>query len=160
MSNSDSSKETMTSRQSSGRELRRFSERLKASLEGQSIRGFAQKSDLSEAVLRNYLRGESYPTLDRLARIANAAKVKLAWLAAGEGPMREDDPAPPAHIDQELLHEIIYQAELMAEEEDLDPTPEQKAKFVSGLYVYILEEEIEEDTARRKAIRLVINNVA
>jgi len=36
-------------------------------------------------VIRKYINGESYPTLDRLETIAATADVSFTWLATGEG---------------------------------------------------------------------------
>ncbi len=53
-----------------------------------SIREFARKAGVSDASIRDYLRGKSFPSLDRLDAIAAAVGVSPAWLATGEGPMR------------------------------------------------------------------------
>ncbi|OSM04878.1 helix-turn-helix domain-containing protein [Magnetofaba australis] len=73
--------------------LRQFAERLREAIGNESVRGFARECGLSEGVLRNYLRGSTYPTLDRLAAIAAAANVDLSWLATGIG-----DSSPQAVI--------------------------------------------------------------
>lgn len=64
-----------------------FKERLQQAIDDTdlSLRAFANKSALSEKVIRNYLKGESFPTLDRLARIAKAANRSLSWF------IKEDD---------------------------------------------------------------------
>lgn len=64
--------------------IERFSERLRALAEKSSVRALARKAGLSEGVLRNYLRGDTYPTLDRLAAIAEAAGADIQWLAVGD----------------------------------------------------------------------------
>lgn len=69
--------------------IRRFPERLEAVTNmHESVRMYAAASNLSEGVIRKYLRGESFPTLDRMEQLANAGNVKLSWLATGEGPVR------------------------------------------------------------------------
>ncbi|EMB5660470.1 S24 family peptidase [Pseudomonas aeruginosa] len=60
-----------------------FSERLGEIISSQSLRGFSAKCGLSTATLRSYLNSETYPTLDRLAMIAEAASVSPIWLAFG-----------------------------------------------------------------------------
>lgn len=49
-----------------------------------AARVFARDSSLSEGAIRSYLSGETYPTLDRLEQIAQAADVSAMWLAFGE----------------------------------------------------------------------------
>ncbi len=56
-------------------------------------RAFARECGLSEGAIRSYLSGETYPTLDRLAQIAQAGSVDPMWLAFGVAPTPtiEDD---------------------------------------------------------------------
>lgn len=63
--------------------IERFKDRLKAIIQGGSLRGFSRECGLSEATLRSYLSGETYPTLDRLEMIARAGKVSPTELAFG-----------------------------------------------------------------------------
>lgn len=60
-----------------------FRERLKTTMASHSLRGFSKLCGLSEATLRSYLSGSTYPTLDRLMLIAEASKVDPQWLAFG-----------------------------------------------------------------------------
>ncbi|HCS3364943.1 TPA: helix-turn-helix transcriptional regulator, partial [Shigella flexneri] len=53
-------------------EIMRFKERLEEAMNGESSRAFAAKCGLSDGVIRNYLSGKTYPSLDRLAQIAYA----------------------------------------------------------------------------------------
>ena len=57
-----------------------FGERLKDAIGSEAVRSFSRKCGLSEATLRDYLKGSSFPTIDRLARIASAANVSIFWL--------------------------------------------------------------------------------
>lgn len=73
-----------------------FAERLKTAMETSSLRGFSKKCGLSEATLRSYLMGSTYPTLDRLMQIADASSVDAQWLAFGVngspgGKMKSDE---------------------------------------------------------------------
>jgi phage repressor protein C with HTH and peptisase S24 domain len=61
-----------------------FRERLKDAMGTRAARVFARDSGLSEGAIRSYLSGETYPTLDRLEQIAQAAGVSAMWLAFGE----------------------------------------------------------------------------
>ncbi len=60
-----------------------FGERLKAAMGNVGARAFSRTCGLSEGAIRSYLSGETFPTLDRLAQIAHAAKVDAMWLAFG-----------------------------------------------------------------------------
>lgn len=57
-----------------------FPARLKEAIGDESVRSFSRRCGLSEATLRDYLRGDSYPTLDRLSKIAISANTTIAWL--------------------------------------------------------------------------------
>ncbi len=76
-----------------------FKERLVEVIGDEAVLSFAKKSGMSEGVMRSYIRGDTFPSLDRLEAIANAAKVDLNWLASGkdattqlvEAPARKDN---------------------------------------------------------------------
>ncbi|ECF5615905.1 helix-turn-helix transcriptional regulator [Salmonella enterica subsp. enterica] len=63
----------------------RFSERLKIAMGEMSNHALARQSGLSEASIRKYVKGDSYPTIDNAAKVADACGVSLAWLLTGEG---------------------------------------------------------------------------
>ncbi|WP_392561960.1 XRE family transcriptional regulator [Orbus sturtevantii] len=65
-----------------------FRERLLLAQEGMSGNAFAKKVEMSEAVIRDYLSGKTYPSLNRLAIIAKKCDVPIAWLATGQGECR------------------------------------------------------------------------
>lgn len=62
-----------------------FRERLREVIGDESVHSFSRRCELSEATLRGYLRGVSYPTIDRLNKIAITASTSMAWLV-GEDP--------------------------------------------------------------------------
>lgn len=67
--------------------INRFSFRLKEAMDNAGISSnlqLAKRANMSEAVIRKYLKGDSYPTLDRLAIIANACHCSVGWLATGD----------------------------------------------------------------------------
>lgn len=68
--------------------INRFPDRLREAMkiaEIPSNNQLAKITELSEATIRKYLKGETYPTLDRLALLADACSCSLSWLAAGDG---------------------------------------------------------------------------
>ncbi|OCG22955.1 MULTISPECIES: LexA family transcriptional regulator [unclassified Gilliamella] len=65
-----------------------FRNRLNLVLEGISGNAFAKKVGMSEAVIRDYLSGKTYPALNRLAIIAQKCDVPIEWLATGKGECR------------------------------------------------------------------------
>ncbi|OCG27024.1 hypothetical protein A9G11_00445 [Gilliamella sp. wkB108] len=65
-----------------------FKNRLTLVLEGMSGNAFAKKVGMSEAVIRDYLSGKTYPSLNRLAIIALKCDVPIEWLATGKGECR------------------------------------------------------------------------
>jgi phage repressor protein C with HTH and peptisase S24 domain len=56
-----------------------------------SVDRLARAMQVSPSAFRKWLKGEAEPSRERLVALAEAAKVSIAWLAAGEGP----DPAFP-----------------------------------------------------------------
>lgn len=67
----------------------RFGERLEKAMGGLNKSEVARRSGLSEASVRKYLRGDSYPTIDSAARVADACGVSLMWLLTGKS--EQDD---------------------------------------------------------------------
>lgn len=70
-----------------------FPDRLRKIMGLTKARAFARECGLSEGAIRSYMSGETYPTLDRLAQIAQAKGVDPMWLAFGvvPTPAIEDD---------------------------------------------------------------------
>ncbi|HBD3470809.1 TPA: helix-turn-helix transcriptional regulator [Escherichia coli] len=68
----------------------RFGERLEKAMGGLNKSEIARRSGLSEASVRKYLRGDSYPTIDSAARVADACGVSLMWLLTGEQPQGDN----------------------------------------------------------------------
>lgn len=65
-----------------------FRNRLNLVLEGISGNAFAKKVGMSEAVIRDYLSGKTYPSLNRLAIIAQKCDIPIEWLVTGKGECR------------------------------------------------------------------------
>ena len=49
--------------------VQNFKQRLAEVMQDNSIASFAKKCDMSETVIRDYLSGKTYPSLNRLALI-------------------------------------------------------------------------------------------
>lgn len=77
---SEGSLSSSTSKPESGK----FSERLREAIGPQSVLAFSKECGISDSLVRKYLGG-SLPGTDNLVIMARAAKVSIAWLAAGEG---------------------------------------------------------------------------
>ncbi|QBH95965.1 XRE family transcriptional regulator [Limnobaculum zhutongyuii] len=64
-----------------------FGKRLKLAMNSNGIKtntAMAVKCGMSETVIRNYVNGRTYPTLDRLAILAMACNCSVNWLACGD----------------------------------------------------------------------------
>lgn len=80
----DSQKGDSLSSSPSEPESGKFSERLREAIGSQSVLAFSKECGISDSLVRKYLGG-SLPGTDNLVIMARAAKVSIAWLAAGEG---------------------------------------------------------------------------
>ncbi|GAL18109.1 hypothetical protein JCM19235_6662 [Vibrio maritimus] len=83
-----------------------FAERLKELIGQESVSGFARRVDLSEALIRKYLKG-SEPSLAKANQIAMKANCSLEWLATGCGYLyRQAEVVDmPAY---QLAHETVW----------------------------------------------------
>lgn len=78
-----------------GTGINRFGERLKEAMKKRGITSNVRMgalSDMSDTVIRNYLIGRTYPTLDRLAVLAYVLKCSPEWLLTGHDVV--ENPAP------------------------------------------------------------------
>lgn len=64
-------------------EIVRFGERLREAMKGMSNVELAKRSGLSEGSIRKYIKGESYPSIDNAALVAESCGVSLIWLLCG-----------------------------------------------------------------------------
>jgi transcriptional regulator with XRE-family HTH domain len=70
-----------------------FGARLKAAMENGGIQSnvaLAERAGMSEAVVRSYIKGRTFPTLDRLYILAEACNCSVEWLAIGKGEDEND----------------------------------------------------------------------
>ena len=65
-----------------------FARRLRMAIGDQAVFRFAQECGMSDSLVRKYLEG-SLPGLEKLIMIAEAAGVRVGWLATGELPVRD-----------------------------------------------------------------------
>ncbi|MFV8801447.1 helix-turn-helix domain-containing protein [Yersinia sp. LJYL362] len=63
--------------------IARFKDRLREAMGKESGNSLAKRCGMSEAVIRAYLSGKTYPSLDRLAILAEKCEVSIEWLANG-----------------------------------------------------------------------------
>lgn len=147
---SDAAKET-----SNG--IASFPQRLRESMEGKTIRGLARECGLSESVLRSYLRGDTFPSLDRLVAIAIAAGVSETWLATGEGHKGRDGAAvarePHSNygmLDKKLIGDIIEEVESCLQDVPARLSPAKKRELIMTVYdISSHDGNIDPDTVRR-----------
>ncbi|MFV0447876.1 MAG: helix-turn-helix domain-containing protein [Vibrio sp.] len=109
-----------------------FSERLEYIIGNDSVRSFSRKCGLSEKTLRNYIAAKQYPTLDRLALIAEASGKSISWLATGEDPSKKRD--EHTQLNEQVLQNIIQAIEIILEKKEAFIAPAKKAKIITLLY--------------------------
>jgi transcriptional regulator with XRE-family HTH domain len=68
-----------------------FPERLKIAMEGMTNVALASKCGLSESAVRGYLKGRSYPGIDKIQAIAQACNAPMVWLITGEIGAEKDE---------------------------------------------------------------------
>lgn len=158
---SDAGKDTSLSRHflsnESDGESDGFKSRVKQAMGEEKARAFARKAGISESVLRQYIKGESLPTLDKLIAIADTARVNLLWLATGEGPMRGecvDSAAPCAgHVNVDTLTRALMLVEVMG----AGLPVERKARVAAGIYeLFAKEGQLLDADAIRQVAELLI----
>lgn len=66
---------------------------------GLSVHAFAQRCGVPNTAMRNYLAGQSFPSLENLYAIARAVDVSLDWLVRGQ--------IHPPGVDRKLLANVL-----------------------------------------------------
>lgn len=64
--------------------INRFAERLKIAMGDLTNVALASRCEMSESAVRSYLKGRSYPGIDKIQAIAEACGAPLVWLITGE----------------------------------------------------------------------------
>ncbi|WP_340617202.1 helix-turn-helix domain-containing protein [Xenorhabdus entomophaga] len=64
-------------------EITQFKDRLRQAMGNESGNSLAKRCGISEAAIRTYLSGKTYPSLDKLALLAEKCEVSIEWLANG-----------------------------------------------------------------------------
>lgn len=129
-------------------ELVRFKDKLREAMNGESNRAFGAKCQLSEAVIRNYLSGKTYPTLDRLAVIASVTGRPIEWFLS-------DNP-DTAHLKTQEIDMAVLHDQLMSVLKLMNPEELQlainifKTKGLTGLMPDVIGQAPE--TSARKEI--------
>lgn len=133
---------------SSKRRGAEISGRLRLAIGDSSQAAFARKSGISESLVRQYLTG-TMPSADRLVRMADATGVRVEWLAAGRGPMRESaaKAAFAAQRDLLLKHSAGMPAEEVAQHkqdsENWEKKVEEKAEEIHALMLSCTEPDLD-----------------
>lgn len=63
--------------------INRFSERLEIAMNGITNVALAAKCGISESAVRSYLKGKSFPGIDKIQSIAEACGAPMVWLITG-----------------------------------------------------------------------------
>lgn len=71
--------------------INRFAERLKIAMGNLTNVALASRCDMSESAVRSYLKGRSYPGIDKIQAISEACDAPLVWLITGETVANDDD---------------------------------------------------------------------
>lgn len=89
--------------------INRFGERLKLAMEVKGINSNVKMGDLcgwSDTVIRNYLIGKTYPTIERLATLAYVLECSPVWLLTGAAPEPDKTKLDPEQK-TEILHNKV-----------------------------------------------------
>lgn len=71
--------------------INRFCERLEIAMEGLSNVALASSCGISESAIRSYLKGRSYPAIDKIEAIAKACDAPMEWLITGKQNEQSND---------------------------------------------------------------------
>lgn len=122
-----------------------FKDRLVEAMAGESSRGFAAKCGLSDTVIRNYLSGKTYPSLDRLEMIAKASGKPAIWFISGvssEDLSSITENKSTHHSAEELHDKLLSILNLMSNNEIERAISVFKHKGLVGLMPLVIEDAV------------------
>lgn len=94
-----------------------FKHRLTEIMQGDSVSVFAKKCNMSETVIRDYLSGKTFPSLSRLATIAQSCNTSYCWLATGHK-LEDISDTEDNEVYNEYIHRIpVYSKQMPTIEE-------------------------------------------
>ena len=121
---------------------------------------------IKKGVISAYETGESLPPADILLAISKIGNVSLEKLLTGNE-AKEQSPGLPEGItdgpepgsltyDGQLLLDTVLAVEKLFDEEDLDPTPQDRAKIIESIYeMSLYRKHLMSTKEIRKILRLV-----
>ncbi|WP_347361739.1 LexA family transcriptional regulator [Vibrio vulnificus] len=121
-------------------ELVFFSDRLKETIGDMSIRSFAKKCGLSEGVMRNYIAGKTFPSLDKLVLIAKVGNKELNWLCSGTSCNVPKDSLSAASSDfiEEFALIPGYRIQACSGNGDVNPDPLEPTKNLAVKHNWLI----------------------
>lgn len=107
--------------------------------EAGAVAAFARVCGIPQRTMAGYVGGQHEPRASDLLKIANAARVNIRWLVAGDGPMRDGERAAadengPGALRHDLLETVISGVELASLRAGRSLTPRQRARVIVALY--------------------------
>lgn len=114
--------------------IARFKDRLREAMGTESGNSLAKRCGMSEAVIRAYLSGKTYPSLDRLAILAEKCEVSIEWLANGGDTNSSGIPSPLNEYPQDKS-QAVTEAQQQAWLEFLSRmTPNEREAIIDKVY--------------------------
>lgn len=115
----------------------------------------SEMTGISEAQFYRYIKGTSSPTIEPLARLADAAHVTLEWLATGRGPKLKADVGLYEKYDVGALAEAIETTEMALEAMKRRATPQKKAELVLLVYGVLASKETDKNQRSAAVLKLL-----
>ncbi|MEA1062286.1 helix-turn-helix transcriptional regulator [Erwinia sp. HR93] len=131
--------------------IMQFGERLKEAIGNESVMSFAKKCGMSDSLIGRYIRGQSYPGIDKLPAIASASGKPLEWFLTGT---TDDAPQKKNEIevsDKELQEWWDIIARSMSRDELLRAVEAFKNGGKTALFASILTNSTESVSERDSA---------
>lgn len=82
---SESARDNVRFRDDESHPMLGFAQRLRDAIGDEPVSAFARRCRLPESNIRSYIDGLKTPRLDKVMKIAHAARVSVDWLATGQG---------------------------------------------------------------------------
>jgi transcriptional regulator with XRE-family HTH domain len=120
--------------------------------------GLSRVAGVSEAQIFRYISRENEPKVSVLLRLAEAAGVRVEWLATGKGAMEADGAGDASELDEELLIRILAGLDAVCDERGIELQPDARARFSVAIYRQVMA-TISDGEDREAMVDAVIDGI-
>lgn len=100
----------------------------------------AKAAGVSEDMLYRYIREQASPSFAAMSGLALAARVRMEWIATGEGDPGPEPSLGRPDIDLDALEQVVVKTRRMLLDRNINLKPEAEARVIRLIYEFYLRQ--------------------